>query len=244
MPPFPTRHPWFSFRPIVGFLLAAAVGVPLAAATVLEDFSTMPAGTCQDDGTSIGGWQFVFDGYGCSGFVSIEGNTMLVERPAESTQPTETHGALVVGPSVTGDVVLEVDSVTTRQLRTGSAPNPWEAAWVLWHYADNTRFYYFVAKPNGWELGKEDPAYTGAQRFLATGSVPAFPVGAWYRVRIEQAGTTIRAFVNGQPLVTVTDQERPYTSGRIGLYSEDAEVYFDNVALTTPSKPGKGKKPR
>jgi len=42
----------------------------------------------------------------------------------------------------------------------------------------------------------------------------------------------------------VTDRERPYTSGRIGLYTEDTEVYFDNVSLGTsgPAAPGKGKK--
>ena len=57
-----------------------------------------------------------------------------------------------------------------------------------------------------------------------------------------QTGTTIRVSVNDQLLVTVTDSERPYSSGKIGLYSEDAEVYFDNVSLSTnTSKPGKGK---
>jgi hypothetical protein len=111
---------------------------------------------------------------------------------------------------------------------------------VLWHYADNTRFYYFIPKPNGWELGKADSAYPGAQRFLATGSSPVFPVGEWYRVSIVQTGQTIQVSVNGIPVTTFTDTERPLTSGRVGLYSEDAEVYFDDVSVTT----GKVKKGR
>jgi hypothetical protein len=43
------------------------------------------------------------------------------------------------------------------------------------------------------------------------------------------------------PITTFTDYERPYSSGRVGLYSEDAEAYFDNVSITTDSR-GKGKK--
>jgi hypothetical protein len=50
--------------------------------------------------------------------------------------------------------------------------------------------------------------------------------------------------VDDRLLATVIDTERPYTAGRIGLYTEDAEVYFDDVALTSGSKPGKGKKGR
>ena len=113
--------------------------------------------------------------------------------PWPATSPAETHASLVTGPVAVGDMTLEVSSTTTRQLRTGSAPNPWEVAWVLWHYSDNVHFYYFVAKPNGWELGKADPAYPGAQRFLATGSSPSFPIGPWYRVRMSRPARPFRS---------------------------------------------------
>jgi hypothetical protein len=146
-----------------------------------------------------------------------------------------------VGSSVSGDVSLQVSATTVRQLRMGSAPQPWEVAWVLWHYADNSHFYYFIPKPNGWELGKADPAYPGAQRFLATGTSPAFPIGSWYRVGIIQSGQTIQVSVNGAVVTTFTDRERPYSSGRVGLYTEDAEAYFDNVSVTTTSKGKKGR---
>ncbi len=206
----------------------------------------MPTGICMPDGYAIGAWQSVYNGYGCNAFVTSRSNTMLFEQPQPATSPAETHASLVTGPVATGDMTLEVSSSTTRQLRTGSAPNPWEVAWVLWHYSDNQHFYYFVAKPNGWELGKADPAYPGAQRFLATGSSPSFPIGPWYRVRIAQTGATIQVFVNNLLITTFTDEEHPYSSGRVGLYSEDAEVYFDNVSVSSatavPPGPGKGKK--
>ena len=52
--------------------------------------------------------------------------------------------------------------------------------------------------------------------------------------------------MNNLLITTFTDEEHPYTSGRVGLYSEDAEVYFDNVSVSTatvaPPAPGKGNK--
>ncbi len=229
------------WRVRVSLVISLTLGISATAlaATFFEDFSNMPAGTCYQDGTALGAWQFVYNGYGCNGFYASNSNTMLFEHPAVSTSPAETHGALVTGPSITGDFTLQVSAATTTQLRVNSAPNTWEVAWVLWHYTDNVHFYYFIPKPNGWELGKGDPAYPGAQRFLATGTSPSFPIGGWYRIRVAQSGQTIQVFVNDLLITTFTDQERPYSFGRIGLYSEDAEVYFDNVSTTTGGKPSK-----
>ena len=229
-------------RRILTAALLAVAAAPAYAGTIIEDFSAMPLGTCREDGTRIGAWTFVYDGYGCTAFVAPAGNTILLEQPAASAQMYETHASLALGPAATGDVTLQVDVATSRQLRTGSAPNPWEVGWVLWHYTDDVHFYYFIPKPNGWELGKADPAYSGAQRFLATGSSPQFPIGGWYRVRVAQSCRTIQVYVNDLPIATFTDSERPYSTGRIGLYTEDAESYFDNVSITTP--PAKGKKQR
>lgn len=224
-------------------LLTAAASAGLLAQTFFEDFSSMPVGHCHPDGSTEGAWRFVYDGYGCNTFARLDGNTTLFQQPKAATAPGETHAALVLGPAVSGDLSLEVVTATSQQLRSGSAPNAWEVGWLLWHYRDDRHFYYFVAKPNGWELGKADPAYPGAQRFLATGSSPTFPIGSWYRLRVTQAGNTIRVFANDLLLATFTDGERPYSSGWTGLYAEDAAVYFDNVAVTATAAPGrKGKK--
>jgi hypothetical protein len=217
-------------------MLAAAISASVLADSFFDDFSTMVTGSCYPDGSVIGVWQFVYNGYGCNAFVTSNSNTMLFQQPQASTRPDETHAALVVGPMITGDFTMEASTATTRQLRTNSGPNPWEVAWILWHYTDDLHFYYFVAKPNGWELGKEDPAYSGAQRFLATGSSPSFPIGPWYRIGVAQTGDTIKVFVNDLLIAIVTDRERPYSSGRVGLYSEDAEVFFDNVSLNIASR--------
>lgn len=222
-----------------GIVLAAAMCTIVSARPIVEDFSRMPVAGCYQDGTLIGASQFVYNGYGCNAFVSLNSNTMLFQRPMTATKPDETHSALVVGPTITGDFTLQVSAATTSQLRTNGPPNPWEVAWLLWHYRDGSHFYYFIAKPNGWELGKEDPAYPGGQRFLASGASPSFPIGRWYSIRVDQAAATIRVFVNGLLIVTMRDQDGPYSSGRVGLYSEDAEVYFDDVVINTSGSKGR-----
>jgi Domain of Unknown Function (DUF1080) len=103
---------------------------------------------------------------------------------------------------------------------------------VLWHYTDDTHFYYVILQTNGFELGKEDPAYRGNQRFLLTKSSPRFKPGVWYSLHIHQVGAHIIIWVGKSRLADFTDQERPYTSGKLGLYCEDASVRFDNVLVT------------
>jgi hypothetical protein len=206
-------------------------GSPAPNGALADDFSSYPQGLNWSEGSAHGSWVSVFGGYGQTGIESdgASGNVLSV-APKASVSPSDTHAALVRSASSFADIDATVRVRTVQQLRTGSAPNPWEVGWVLWHYTDNTHFYYFIAKPNGWELGKEDPAYPGAQRFLAAGSSPTYPVGAWNTVHVRQVGSSITVSVNGVQVVSFTDSERPYGSGTFGLYSEDAHVHFDDVA--------------
>jgi hypothetical protein len=148
---------------------------------------------------------------------------ILVLSPMASTAATETHAALALAPGVyMTDLHFSGQVATLRQLRKGSAPNPWECAWIVWNYGDPAHFYYLALKPEGWELGKRDPAYAGGQRFLATGA-RRFHIGSWATFDIFQAGGKIIIEVDRLPLVSVVDDREPvYSSGRIGLYTEDA----------------------
>ena len=177
------------------------------------------------EGEVRGPWRLEYHGYGT---VSSGRDTVRL-APASAREPGVTHGSLVTSRRTYRDVDVTALMRTDRQLRTGSAPNPWESAWLLWHHTDDLHFYALALKPNGWELSKEDPAYPGAQRYLATGSTPRFPIGSTARVRVRQQGATIRVEVDGRHLVTYTDRERPYRAGSIGLYTEDAAVTFTRV---------------
>lgn len=207
----------------------ADVGAPLTSTLVFaDDFSSLPGGQRFSDDDTLGGWQVVYAGYG---WVRATTTPSLMLRPAVSTRPDQTHAALVATTRDFTDFTAHLRVRTDAQLRQGSPPNPWETAWVLWGYHDDSHFYSLVLKPNGWELGKEDPAYPGAQRFLRTGSNRLFPVGKWYDVQITQVSNVISVVVDGVALTSYTDTQRPYLSGALALYDEDSQSEFANVVV-------------
>ena len=184
------------------------------------------------DGSHHGRWTSTYNGYGYNG-IGLDGTHVLVERPKQSLSPNVTHAGLVTSRASFRDTDLTVRVRTVRQLRLPT-PNTWEVGWTLWHYTNDTHFYYLVLKPNGWELGKEDPAYPGAQRYLRTGSSPTFAVGRWHTMHIRQVGNVITVWGDRTRLASFTDKQRPYTNGHVGLYDEDSLVHFDTVSVRTP----------
>jgi hypothetical protein len=200
--------------------LAAAVLCGLAGCAAVTA-SSRPAGH---------GWRVVYNGYG-SVLVGTGRRADVTLHPASPAGARNSHAALVLSRRDWRDMTVAMRVRTTRQLRR-LQPNPWEVGWLIWHYRDGQHFYYLALKPNGWELGKEDPAYPGNQRYLATGSNPDFPLGRWYLVVVRQRGAAIDVTVDGRSLVRVTDTQDPYLSGRIGLYTEDASATFQLVSVT------------
>ena len=182
-------------------------------------------------------WTTVHHGYGK---VSCTRGTVRLSTKT-STSSDETHAAL----ATVDDVMVEAGTTqtitatvrTVAQLRTGSDPNPWEVAWLLWNYTDDQHFYALALKPNGWEISKEDPAYPGAQRFLASGDVPTYPIGAAFDVTVTMTtagdAVTMTVSVGGAELATVTDKESPYPSGAVAAYTEDATITVGPVSMTS-----------
>ncbi|MFI9200868.1 calcium-binding protein [Streptomyces sp. NPDC053048] len=205
-------------------LLAAAVvaGLVLAVSAVWED-SGEPERPWAE-GSVHGPWRSVFNGHG----ENIGRHDGLALSPKPASRPEETHAGLIVSTRPYGDVDLRARMRTVAQLRTPE-PNPWEVPWLVWAYTDPEHFYYITLKPNGWELGKRDPAYPGGQRFLATGP-ERFPVGQWSDVRVGQRGARMEVSVDGRGLVAYEDRERPYLRGNVGAYTEDARVLFSDVS--------------
>jgi hypothetical protein len=171
--------------------------------------------------------------------VTEAGERVRFLAPAAAERSDHTHAALVATARSYRDVRVSARIRTVRQLRRGNAPNPWEAGWLVWHYQDDQHFYYLILKPNGWEVGKRDPAYPGGQRFLASGTAPAFEIAAWQRVRVIQVGTHMAIWVNGRRLMTYTDTSAPYRGGRVALYVEDAHAQFADVAIAPLDRQGR-----
>lgn len=194
---------------------------PTAAGTI--DIST--------DGTYYGPWQNIFSGSGTQKIQQGLTSKVFEQIPAVATSSGVTHAGLTRSIKSFGDMTYQVDVNTRAQLRTGSAPNAWEMGWVTWHYIDTTHFYNFILKTNGWELDKEDPAYPGNQRFLTSAGTPTFSIGTSYTVKVQQSSNVITVWVNGTQITTFTDNETPYLSGNIALYTEDAKVDWDNITV-------------
>jgi hypothetical protein len=179
------------------------------------------------EGSRHGPWLTVFTGYG-----RVQGGDDELElAPRPATTAERTHAALVVGVTTHEDLALSADVRTDSQLRRGD-PNAWEVGWVLWHYSSPSRFYALALKPNGWELSKQDPAAPGGQRFLDSGTTPAFPVRNEYRVSVVQVGPLIKVSADGRLLTAFTDSQQPYLDGQVGFYTEDAKVTFRNIHVT------------
>ena len=178
------------------------------------------------DGEERGQFRAVYDGYG-----TVTGDDEWIElHPKSATNLDVTHGGLVVTRETFDDVDFDVVMTTEEQVRLDE-PNPWEVAWTLWNYTDDDHFYAVALKPNGWEISKQDPAYPGSQRFIATGDERTFPVGEDHRVEIRQQWPRMTVVVDGEELATITDEERPYHGGSIGLYTEDATVRFHDIEI-------------
>lgn len=208
-------------------------------ATVYYHFGNEDVGSSYAEGQAFGPWVDVFNGYGHQAIVvDSYGHRLLQQRPQASASSAETHASLTTTVSSFTPRKVVAEFITVSQLRTPN-PNPWEVGWLLWNYGDTTHFYYVALKPNGWEVGKADPGYPGNQRFIASGSNFTFPVGHWQHIEVTQGDTngyptfTVQVNVNGslQTLTTFTDWERPYASGRVGLYNEDALVHWGSVTI-------------
>jgi hypothetical protein len=144
------------------------------------------------------------------------------------TSPAETHSALVTSAPA-GDGTFAFTATTLEQLRAGSAPNPWETAWAMFRFRDLTHYYWFILKPNGWELGKKQGS--DQQIFLATGGAPRLGIGSSNRIRIVTSGAHIRVAVDGSRVVDYVDAN-PLPPGSVGLYEEDSRVQFKSVSVT------------
>jgi hypothetical protein len=210
-------------------LAALGGGCAFGPRAFVDDFSSYRTGDCAPDGGRIGRWTVVSTGFGCVTAAREGGEAWLRAETMRSASPGETHSFLVTGPSLSAPFSLSARLQTVEQSRTGSAPNGWESAWLVWGYADRKHFYYFIPKAGGWELGKRDPAFRGGQRYLIDGKSPAFALGKWTTIKIVQNGRRIFVYADGGLVTAFTDVQRPYERGKVGLYGEDCAARFAAV---------------
>ena len=156
----------------------------------------------------------------------------------------ETYAALVLSKQTFKNFQLDFDMKTNKQLRTNTTPNNWETAWIFFRFTDedpkSNHHYYFLLRKNGYEFGKKDnaPNDNGLEQqvYLKTGTSPSVSIGSFQHVTIIANNFHFTIKVNGN---TVVDMDDPHVydptkmaQGLIGMYTEDADVSFDNVKIS------------
>ena len=189
--------------------------------------------------TGDGQWLTVFTGYGHTEVAGTGAAQTITTAPSTTRSRRATHAALVVSRGHYADFVATLRVQTVRQLRRGAAgrPNPWEVGWVVWHYTSEHSFYALTLEPTGWLLSKQDPAYPGGERFLASGPTPRFRVGVPHRVGIVQIGDQITVSADDHLLTRFTDTRQAYLRGSFGAYSEDSDARFWDIRVRTLPSP-------
>ena len=197
--------------------------------------------TLSDGKTSPNGkWLDNFNGFGSAG-VQDDGtgtNNVFVEAPAVSTSTGQTHSTLVTSTQKWGNLELDIDVKTVQQQRQNSSPNPWEVAWIFFRQTDTFHYYAFLVKPNGIEFDKKDcntcTNPVQGQQFLVTASSPTLKIGGWSHWKVTAIGNHITISVDGIKVIDYVDQtmSQQLSSGAIAMYTEDANVNFDNVFVT------------
>jgi hypothetical protein len=229
---------------------SASTSADTASTTVTSGAATSDSSTSSDASTDTGDsatsigltaadWDVVSDG---EGTVVFDANGILM-TPKVATAPSVTHGAWVLAKSTETSPIQNFKATITytnvAQLRTGSAPNPWEVFWVFFNYTlgsdGKKQTNYVMVKTNGTEMGR---AFSEtSQEFLVTNSVPVISIGDAHTIIVTKTGTTVTVTFDGAPAFSFTSAASPSTKyiydvpGSIGLYTEDAQVRVSSVII-------------
>ena len=160
----------------------------------------------------------------------------LFLSPKISTSPSETHSALVTSrETYGGNYEANFKMTTLAQLRTGSAPNPWEVGWFVFGYKPDGKFKYLILKPNGYGVELGESLLNDRQNFLYTSRVgdENFSIGHSYDVRVRVENGVVTLFVDGTERMRYRMSDRDLLSreGKIGFYTEDAAVRVEQVSV-------------
>ncbi len=102
-----------------------------------------------------------------------------------------------------------------------------QAAGLIFRVQDKDNYY--ILRANALEGNVNLYKYQGGRRSDLKDGQAQVGRGQWQELRVEARGTTLRGFLNGQPVVEATDSTFK-TAGRIGLWTKsDSVTCFDGV---------------
>lgn len=211
----------------------------------MPSVSLGPAGTWPDSSVN-GAWLSNFNGFG---YNSSNGTT-LNQRPQFNLAGTSACLVTTTASYSTATLIIDVDVVNNLQLHTlGGIVSPWEGPWLFWGHETVAlgpngiaNAYYVTVGTNYVALGRvTNGTGTTAQCFLADGpALSATPVGTPIHLQVKQTGGLIEVRKNGTLVISYTDIGTSgcgavKTTGKIGLYTEDADVTWSNLVVSDGS---------
>lgn len=212
---------------------------PPAPDTFTDTFSTAYNLISEGQTSPDGKWKVKY----LSGGVIESKNGVMHMAPRVVTAPSQTSAPQLNSTRTFKNFQLDLDMRTNKQLRTGSTPNTWEAAWIIIRFTNedpkSNHHYYFVIKTNGTEFGKKDNPKDDPtlerQIFLHTTPTPTLKIGITNHITITVDAFKFNIKVDGVTVVDMIDPQVNYpelmAQGLVCLYAEDADVVFDNVTI-------------
>ena len=196
-----------------------------------DDFENYGTYTLSDGQTSPNGkWHVAYTGFGSVGVQQDPntGNHYFFEQPKTATSKKRTYASMVLTTQQYSDFEMDIDAKTVAQLRQNNSPNPWETAWIFWHYTDEFHYYALTLKTNGIQIEKKDNNNhdDSAEIYLWDTSSPAVKLGQWQHIKIRHEGSStphIQVWVDGIKAADFVDDQplssSQLSSGSMGMYN-------------------------
>lgn len=182
-----------------------------------------------------------WNGYG---EVAFEAQTQSLRmRPAAVRKKSETRSALVLSKQKLGEYSIEITYTNLEPTRSDESgnlrPNAWELFWLFFDYRvgndGKKEANYLIIKPNGTELGRAFGEL--GQSFFKTASRPHVGYGHVVQLNMDRTSKKVLVSANGYSFdsgsLNPFAGNLPYSPGKIGLYTEDADVRIHRVCLKT-----------
>jgi hypothetical protein len=180
------------------------------------------------------GWQMT------SGSLFVDGGRGWTGDPNRGEPDGAPHGttnsAVFRLRSTAGDLENVSISVRFRVVRlVDTSPEPFDGVHLWLHYRNPDDLYALtVMRRDGASLIKRKSG--SDYRTLATSTGVGLD-HQWHRARATAANTAsgvrLRLWVDGRLVVSALDRDHPLTRGRVGVRTDDAEVLFDDLVVTT-----------
>jgi hypothetical protein len=102
-------------------------------------------------------------------------------------------------------------------------------AMMDFRYQDSQHFYYLYMSESYIRIMKQNG---DVQSWISAYEGPSLQTSAYVRIKVEAIGDTFRVYRNDELVLTASDDDSPYLSGRIALATWDTSVEVDNVRVT------------